>query len=302
MRFAKMHGLGNNYVYVNLWDERLAPQQLAPLARAVADVSTGIGSDGLITIGPSDAADARMRIFNADGSEGQTCGNGLRCVGKYLYDKGLVRETHLSVETGAGVARLQLHLDAAGETVWEVTVDMGVPRLRRMDLPVLGGPGDQEALADTVTVGRDSYTFTGVSMGNPHAVIFVDDVGAVDVAAVGPMIERHDLFPERVNVEFVAAKGPEELDFRVWERGSGITQACGSGACAAVVASALTGRTKRGAQVVVHLLGGDLSIRYDESGHVFMRGPAAWICEGVWMGEGAATMGIGTGAVTGRAQ
>lgn len=285
MRFAKLHGLGNNYVYVNLWDEPLAPERLAPLAQAVANVNTGIGSDGLITIGPSEVADARMRIFNADGSEGQTCGNGLRCVGKYLYDKGLLRTERLTVETGAGIATLQLHVDGAGETVSEVTVDMGEPRLRRADLPVLGGPGEQAALADTVTVGETSYTFTGVSMGNPHAVIFVRDVADVDVAGVGPLIERHELFPERVNVEFVAQKGPAELDFRVWERGSGITQACGSGACAAVVASVLTGRTQRGDEVVVHLLGGDLRIRYEESGHVFMRGPASWICEGEWLGE-----------------
>ena len=285
MRFAKMHGLGNNYIYVNLWEEALATNRLASLARAVADVNTGIGSDGLITIGPSDAADARMRIFNSDGSEGQTCGNGLRCVGRYLYDKGLRKTERMTVETGAGVVALQLHLDGRRETVEEVTVDMGEPRLRRADLPVLGGPGEQAALADTVIAGGRAYTFTGVSMGNPHAVIFVDDVDDVDVASVGPLIERHELFPERVNVEFVAAKGQAELDFRVWERGSGITQACGSGACAAVVASVLTGRARRGDEIVVHLLGGDLRIRYDESGRVFMRGPATWICEGEWLGD-----------------
>ena len=285
MRFAKMHGLGNNYIYVNLWEEALTTNRLASLARAVADVNTGIGSDGLITIGPSDVADARMRIFNTDGSEGQTCGNGLRCVGRYLYDKGLRKTERMTVETGAGVVALQLHLDGRRETVEEVTVDMGEPRLRRADLPVLGGPGEQTALADTVVAGGRAYTFTGVSMGNPHAVIFVNDVDDVDVASVGPLIERHELFPERVNVEFVAAKGATELDFRVWERGSGITQACGSGACAAVVASALTGRARRGDEIVVHLLGGDLHIRYEESGRVFMRGPAAWICEGEWLGD-----------------
>lgn len=282
MRFAKMHGLGNNYVYVNLLEEPLAEDMLATLAVRVSNVSTGIGSDGLITIGSSEIADVRMRIFNADGSEGQNCGNGLRCVGKYAYEKGMVSKDTLSVETKGGLMHLTLHLEASGRYVDEVTVDMGEPRLRRADLPVLGGPSEEIALGDTILVDDDAYTFTGVSMGNPHAVIFVPDVKDVDVALIGPQIEHHERFPERVNVEFVSVKDPAELDFRVWERGSGITQACGTGACAAVVSTVLTGQTKRGQEVVVHLLGGDLRIRWDEDGHVYMRGAAAWICEGVW--------------------
>lgn len=280
MRFAKMHGLGNNYVYVNLFAESVEEDQLPSLAMRVANVNTGIGSDGLITIGPSHVADVRMRIFNADGSEGQTCGNGLRCVGRYVFEKGILQRERLTVETKGGLMNLELHLEETRTAVDEVTVDMGLPRLRRKDLPVLGGAEDETALADAITVGTEAFTFTGVSMGNPHAVIFVQDVQAVDVAGIGPLIERDPLFPERVNVEFVAVRSFAELDFRVWERGSGITQACGTGACAAVVASVLTGRTRRGVPMVVHLPGGDLNIRWDEDGHVYMRGPASWIAEG----------------------
>ncbi|MCY0902528.1 MAG: diaminopimelate epimerase [Firmicutes bacterium] len=275
-----MHGLGNNYVYVNLFAESVEEDQLPSLAMRVANVNTGIGSDGLITIGPSHLADVRMRIFNADGSEGQTCGNGLRCVGRYVFEKGILQRERLTVETQGGLMNLELHLEETRTAVDEVTVDMGLPRLRRKDLPVLGGAEDETALADAITVGTEALTFTGVSMGNPHAVIFVQDVQAVDVAGIGPLIERDPLFPERVNVEFVAVRSFAELDFRVWERGSGITQACGTGACAAVVASVLTGRTRRGVPMVVHLPGGDLNIRWDEDGHVYMRGPASWIAEG----------------------
>lgn len=282
MRFAKMHGLGNNYIYVNLWEECVSEEELVPLAVQVADVNTGIGSDGLITIGPSQVADARMRIFNADGSEGQNCGNGLRCVGKYLYDKGIVKNSRIVIETGAGLMKLDLHPGADG-FVEEVTVDMGEPRLRRVDLPVLTGAPDGTALADTIEAAGRTFTFTGVSMGNPHAVMFVDDAATYDVAGVGPQIERHPAFPERVNVEFVTMKGSREMDFRVWERGSGITQACGTGACAAVVAAILNGRAARAEEVRVHLAGGDLRITLALDGHVYMRGAAAWIMEGVWL-------------------
>jgi diaminopimelate epimerase len=282
MRFAKMHGLGNNYIYVNLWEERVTEEELGPLAVQVADVNTGIGSDGLITIGPSRMADARMRIFNADGSEGQNCGNGLRCVGKYLYDKGIVKKSRMMIETKAGLMKLELHPGGDG-SIEEVTVDMGEPRLRRSDLPVLSGDPDGTALADTIEAAGRAFTFTGVSMGNPHAVLFVEDARTFDVAGVGPAIERHSAFPERVNVEFITMKGTREMDFRVWERGSGITQACGTGACAAVVAAILNDRAARGEQVLVHLAGGDLRITYAEDGHVYMRGAAAWIMEGVWL-------------------
>ncbi len=285
MKFAKMHGLGNNYVYVNLWDENVLEERLASLAVEVSNVNIGIGSDGMITIGHSDVADARMRIFNEDGSEGQNCGNGLRCVGKYLFEKGIVKKDHLTIETKGGLMRLALHLNHGRDVVEEVTVDMGEPRLQREQLPVLGGVPNELALLQPIQANEQEFLFTGVSMGNPHAVIFVDDATGVNVGEIGPYIERHPLFPERVNVEFVTAKGDRELDFRVWERGSGITMACGTGACAAVVAGVLTNRLKRGETVVVHLLGGDLQIRWDDDGHVYMRGPAAWICEGEWLSE-----------------
>ncbi len=282
MRFAKMHGLGNNYVYVNLWQEDIAEDALPVLAQAVSNVNTGIGSDGLITIGASGVgADARMRIFNEDGSEGQTCGNGLRCVGKYLYEKGILQKTHLLVETKAGTAKLELHIDEG--IVREVTVDMGAPRLQKQDLP-MQGDGTAQALREPLAVGGVDYRFTGVSMGNPHAVFFVNDAAHVNLPEIGPQVERHELFPERVNVEFVSVRSPIEVDFRVWERGSGITQACGSGACAAVVAGVLEERLARGREVTVHLAGGDLAITWADDDHVYMRGPASWICEGEWLG------------------
>ena len=228
-------------------------------------------------------ADVRMRIFNQDGSEGENCGNGLRCVGKYVYDTGLVNKERLDVETKAGIMHLVLHVSDIAHKVEEVTVDMGEPRLSRGQIPVQTGDPHEMALSDVIDVSGLPMTFTGVSMGNPHAVFFVEDVNQVDVAAVGPLIEYHQVFPNRVNAEFVAQKSAKELDFRVWERGSGITQACGTGACASVVAAVLTKRVNRGDEVLVHLLGGDLRIRYSEDGHVYMRGPATWICQGEWL-------------------
>ncbi len=284
MKFAKMHGLGNNYVYVNLWEEPIPDSALPEIAVAVSNVNTGIGSDGLITIGPSTVgADARMRIFNADGSEGQTCGNGLRCVGKYLYEKKLSTKKNLHIETKAGPAVLELHVSEAEGQVHEITVDMGEPRLKKSDLPMQNGD-DSTALREPIQVDGKSYQFTGVSMGNPHAVFFVENVNQVDVAGIGPKIETHEFFPERVNVEFVHVLSSNEMDFRVWERGSGITQACGSGACASVVAGVLENRLTRGQEVMVHLAGGDLAIKWADDNHVYMRGPATWICEGEWMG------------------
>lgn len=283
MKFSKMHGIGNNYVYVETKDLGSYEQDLASLAIAVANVNTGIGSDGLITIGPSDCADVRMRIFNADGSEGENCGNGLRCVGKYVYDKRILKKDRLDVETKAGIMHLELHIVRETDIVDEVTVDMGEPKLSRAQVPVISGDADGIALHDAIDVLGTSMTFTAVSMGNPHAVFFVDNVLDLDVAQIGPVIERHSVFPQRVNAEFVTQLSAFELDFRVWERGSGITQACGTGACASVVASVLTNRVKRGDDILVHLLGGDLRIRYDEDGHVYMRGPAAIICQGEWL-------------------
>ncbi len=283
MKFSKMHGIGNNYIYVETKNLGVHENDLASLAIAVSNVNTGIGSDGLITIGSSQTGDFRMRIFNEDGSEGENCGNGLRCVGKYVYDMGLTTKTQLIVETKAGLMHLTLHIDASTNTVNEVTVDMGEPRFLREQIPVLSGNPNEMALHDSLEIDGQALTFTAISMGNPHAVFFVDDVDAIDVAAIGPKIEHHSFFPQRVNVEFIAQKGKHELDFRVWERGSGITQACGTGACASVVASVLTDRVQKGEEILVHLLGGDLRITYHENGHVFMRGPAAFICHGEWL-------------------
>ena len=284
MRFTKMHGLGNNYIYVDLWQEQIPEEALSPLAIAVSDVNRGIGSDGLITIGPSAVADAQMRIFNADGSESQNCGNGIRCVGKYLYDHALTKASAITVETKAGVMKLDLHTDER-DLVSTVTVDMGPARLRRADLPVLSGEPEETALHDELSVNGETLQFTGISMGNPHAIFFVDDAKTHPVEVYGPLVERHALFPERVNVEFITMKNRRELDFRVWERGSGITQACGTGACAAVVAACLHNVSDRGEDVTVHLLGGDLVIRYDHDGHVYMTGPAEEICTGDWPHE-----------------
>lgn len=278
MRFTKMHGLGNNYIYVNLFEETLPEDQLSDLAVRVSDVHTGIGSDGMILIGPSDRADFRMRVFNNDGSEAKNCGNGLRCVAKYVFDRGLTEKRDFTIETLGGIVEARLLIE--DDRVQLVTVDMGVPRLRKKELPMQGDP-DSETVLETVDIYGTPFTITAVSMGNPHAVIFVDDVEQVDLLAVGPLIEQHPIFPERVNVEFIQVVSPNEIIFRVWERGSGITQACGTGACAAVVAGILTGKLER--EVVVHLLGGDLQIKWNQvDGRVYMTGPAEFICDGVF--------------------
>lgn len=280
MKFTKMHGLGNNYIYINLFEEPLEEATLPTLARRVSDVNTGIGSDGMILIGPSDRADFRMRIFNKDGSEGRNCGNGLRCVAKYVYDRGLTAEASFSVETKSGVVYVET--EAAGDgTVRNVTVDMGEPLLCKKDLPMGGAP--ESVTVDEVTrIGDETYRITAVSMGNPHAVIRVDDLARVPLAVIGPQIECAPLFPERVNVEFIHVRKENEIDFRVWERGSGITQACGTGACAAVVAGVLNGWLLRNADILVHLDGGDLRIRWGDDAHVYMTGPAALVADGIY--------------------
>lgn len=278
MKFTKMHALGNNYIYVNLFEESLKEEELAELAVRVSNVNTGIGSDGMILIGPSDRADFRMRVFNSDGSEAKNCGNGLRSVAKYVYDRGLTDKKQFTIETLGGVVEAKLHTGDDNK-VKLVTVDMGVPGLLKKNLPMAGDP-ETATILETIDVEGIPYTITAVSMGNPHAVIFVDDVEKADVANAGPKIERHPLFPERTNVEFIQVLNRGEILFRVWERGSGITQACGTGACAAVVAGVLTEQLDR--RVLVHLLGGDLEIEWNGDGRVFMTGPAEFICDGVF--------------------
>ena len=275
MRFTKMHGLGNDYVYVNGFDEQV--EDPAAVARAVSDRHFGIGADGLILILSSDKADCRMRMFNADGSEAQMCGNGIRCVAKYVYDHDIARRTTLNVETLAGV--LNLDLFVAGGAVNRVRVRMGEPRLQRAQIPMQGTPG--EVINEPLLVDSATFDVTAVSMGNPHCVVFVEDVDGFDVARWGPHFEHHDIFPEGVNTEFVQVHDRESFSMRVWERGSGETLACGTGASAAAVACHLTGRTDR--RVTAHLLGGPLELEWQASDNqVLMTGPAVEVFSGEW--------------------
>lgn len=267
MKFTKLHGCGNGYIYVNLFEEKL--ENPAELSKKVSDVHFGIGSDGLITIGSSEKADFQMRIYNADGSEAEMCGNGVRCVGKYVYDHGLTDKTKITVETKAGIMHLTLYV--TDEKVSAVCVDMGEPVLIPSEIPVCV-EGDI-VLNQTIEVANKEWKMTCVSMGNPHAVIFVDDVKHFPVETYGPLFEHHKCFPNRTNTEFVQVLSRNEVSMRVWERGSAETWACGTGTCACVVACILNGYTDR--KVLVHLLGGDLIIEWDEkTNHVFMTGPA----------------------------
>ncbi|MFA6133762.1 MAG: diaminopimelate epimerase [Phycisphaerae bacterium] len=279
MRFTKMHGLGNDYVYVNGFDQQLADP--AATARAVSDRHFGIGSDGLILVLPSDIADVRMRMFNADGSESQMCGNGIRCVAKFAYDRGLSTANPMRVETLAGVKTIQLVLNGAGK-VASATVDMGEPIIEPARIPV--SVGGERAINVPIKTGAGEWTMTCVSMGNPHCVIYVPDVAAVALEQVGPELETHKLFPQRINVHFVQVHSPSEVTMRTWERGSGVTLACGTGASAVCVAGVLAGRGGR--EVLAHLPGGDLQLAWRESdNHVFMTGPAVEVYSGQWMGE-----------------
>ena len=275
MRFTKMHGAGNDYVYVDCFAETVTDP--SALARRVSDRHRGIGSDGLILILPSAAADARMRMFNADGSEAEMCGNGIRCVAKYVYDHGIARKRELAVETGAGVLRLEVYPGADGR-VDRVRVDMGEPRLRPEQIPV-GRSGDSVINA-AIDVGGRSREMTCVNMGNPHAVFFVPDLGEIELEKIGPLVEHHELFPERTNAHFVKAHSAGEVTMRTWERGSGITLACGTGAAAVCVAGALTGNTGR--EILAHLPGGDLELQWAANDHVFMTGPAVEVFIGEW--------------------
>jgi diaminopimelate epimerase len=274
MRFIKMHGIGNDYVYVDCFQETVkAPETLAV---RISDRHFGVGGDGLILIMPSQKADARMRMFNADGSEAQMCGNGIRCLAKYVFESGISRQPELTVETLAGVLRLQLF--ASNGTVDKVKVDMGMPRLRRQEIPMLG-EGDR-VLAEKLTAGDAEFAVTCVSMGNPHCVIYVADVATFPVTHYGPLLEHHPQFPQRTNVEWIECLNRQEIRQRTWERGSGETLACGTGACAATVASVLNGKTDRA--VTVHLLGGDLEVEWADDNHVYMTGSAVEVFRGEW--------------------
>ena len=276
LRFTKMHGAGNDYVYVNLFEEQLPapPEKLAPL---VSDRHFGIGGDGLILITPSDNADARMRMFNADGSEAEMCGNGLRCVAKYVYDHGIAKKDKLVLETGTGLLSVELETD--GTVASRVTVNMGEPILDAAKIPTTF---DQSpVVSQRLEVGGREFEVTCVSMGNPHCVIFVDKADDDLVLKIGPQIEKAVQFPARVNVEFIEIISPTEVRQRTWERGSGETLACGTGASAVCVAGVLTGKLER--RILNHLLGGDLELHWNESdNHVYMTGPAEEVFSGIW--------------------
>lgn len=276
MQFTKMHGAGNDYVYVDCFIQDV-PEDAPELARKMAHRRFGVGGDGLILIRRSEIADARMQMFNADGSEAEMCGNGIRCVAKYVYDHGICQRDSLNIETGCGV--LAIDLDVSDGKVDRVTVDMGEPILNGPDIPttIAGNPIVLEPIS---IAGRD-FEVTCVSMGNPHCIVFVDDADDDLVLGIGPQIESSDLFPAKVNVEFVEVIASGEVKQRTWERGSGETWACGTGASAVCVAGVLAGKTER--VILNHLVGGDLELNWDEqSNHVFMTGPATEVFSGTW--------------------
>jgi diaminopimelate epimerase len=274
MRFTKMHGLGNDYLYFDGCAEDLASYDLAKLSRLLSDRHFGVGSDGIILILPSATADFRMRMFNSDGSEGEMCGNGIRCFAKFVHDRGLTAKTQLEVETGAGIIRPAMTVDN-GQVVG-VRVDMGEPRLTRGEIPMTGDPA---APAQGVSIELPGKTYTAhcVSMGNPHCVIFVDAITDAQVLGDGPLLEVHELFPRKTNVEFAQVLSPSEVLMRVWERGAGETLACGTGACATAVAAHLAGHCGR--EVTIHLRGGDLRIEWRADGRIMMTGPATTVAE-----------------------
>jgi diaminopimelate epimerase len=285
MRFTKMHGLGNDYIYVDCFHEK-PPRDGAALSRVISDRHFGVGGDGLILICPSERADARMRMFNADGSEAEMCGNGIRCVAKYAYDHGIAKKPTLTIETVRGI--LTLDLELKNDRVQRVRVDMGEPILEAGKVPttLTGAKIVNQPLPSLGEIGwfKDcglDPRMTCVSMGNPHVVLYCKDVAKVPLATVGPVLENAAIFPKRINVHFVQVHTPGEVTMRTWERGSGITLACGTGACAVCVAGVLTGRTQR--EVLAHLPGGDLQLTWSESSnHVTMTGPAVEVFSGDW--------------------
>jgi diaminopimelate epimerase len=280
MKFTKMQGCGNDYVYVDCFREKVTGD-LSKLAIAIADRHFGVGGDGLILICPSERGDAKMRMFNADGSEAEMCGNGLRCVAKYVYDHGIARKDQLKIETGRGV--LTVDLEVQSGKVRRARVDMGEPILEAAKIPTTlkGNPPVEQ----TIHYGPEptgTLKVTCVSMGNPHAVAFVDEITKKLVHQVGPLVEVHEAFPRKANVEFVKVNSRIDAHMRVWERGSGETLACGTGACAVGVAGMLTDRFDR--KVTIHLLGGDLDIEWGRDNHIYMTGPAVEVFSGDWPG------------------
>lgn len=277
--FTKMHGIGNSYIYIDLFQHHYEEEIFSSLAKQVSNVNTGVGSDGVIVIYPSENADCGMRIFNKDGSEGTNCGNGLRCVAKYVFERNIVQKKKFIIETKSGMMHVRVMV--RNNVVIEVIVDMGVPLLHRKDVPMIGNPQDF-VINELFHLLSHSLFVTALFLGNPNAVFFVENIEDTPLHLVGGVIENDCRFPERVNVEFVEVVHATELNMRVWERGSGITEACGTGACAAVVAAILNGFCRKGEDIIVHLSGGDLVIRWDLDNHVWMRGSAAFIADGIY--------------------
>ncbi len=287
-RFVKMHGVGNDYVYLNCFTEQ-APADPAALAPRIADRHRGVGGDGLILVRPSTKAAARMQMFNADGSEAEMCGNGVRCVAHLVVAHGHAKAGAVAIETGRGV--LTVDVQPQGPRLSQVRVDMGEPILEAERIPVTGAGSGRVVDAPSAALGAEEAWWaaagldprmTCVSMGNPHVMYYCRDVAAVPLETIGPRIERHPSFPQRVNVHFVQVRSPERVVMRTWERGSGITQSCGTGASAVCVAGVLTGRTAR--KIVAELPGGELELEWAAAGHVFMTGPAEEVFEGTWRG------------------
>ncbi len=275
INFTKMHGIGNDYIYVNCMEREL--DDPSGVSAAMSPRHFSVGADGLVMICRSDAADAKMRMFNADGSEGKMCGNAIRCVGKYLYDNGIVRKKKISVETLSGIKYLTLHTD--GGKVSSVTVDMGRASFAPRDIPITG---ESEHINKAITVGGSEYLSTALSMGNPHNVIFMDEIASLDLEKTGVGFENHHMFPERVNTEFIKVINRNELEMRVWERGSGETWACGTGACAAVAAACRCGISPFNEEVKVRLIGGELSIVCRDGYQMMMTGPCEKSYDGVY--------------------
>ena len=275
--FVKMHGLGNDFILINCLNKSLGDTSfLSYLAKKLCDRNFGIGADGLILILPSSKTDLRMRIFNSDGTEAQMCGNGIRCFAKYAYENKLISKNKFTVETLAGVIIPELVI--LNDKILGVKVNMGTPKLRRKEIP-MNGEDTLTVVDETLKINPEQiFKITCVSMGNPHCITFVNDVQSIPVDEIGPKIENHSLFPEKTNVEFIHILNRKEINFRVWERGVGETLACGTGACAALVAAVLNKKTDR--EATIHLPGGDLDIQWADDGHVYMTGPAELVFRG----------------------
>lgn len=272
MRFTKMHGCGNDYVFINLFEEKIDNPKM--ISKKISDRHYGIGSDGLITIGPSNNADFKMCIYNSDGSEAEMCGNGIRCVGKYVFDNGLTNKNKITIETLSGIKELKLNI--INDKVNAIEVDMGIPLIKSKDIPTVI---DRNIIvSEEVKIDENIFNITCVSMGNPHTILFVKDITKIEIEKYGELIENSKLFPNKTNVEFVKVISRDEISMRVWERGSKETWACGTGACAAVTACVLNGKTDN--QVLVHLRGGDIKVTYDINEHIIMEGEAKTVYVG----------------------